>query len=198
MESCLSRTFGYARVSRRDLTTDNQRLEIESAGFTIDPRRYIEETISGSVAAFQRPGFSKLVDRLEEGDRIVVSRIDRLGRNAMDVRATVDELARRKISVHCLALGGADLTSSAGRMTMAVIAAVSEFERDLLVERTQAGLKRVVSEGGRLGRPPALTAAQKEEVILGRSAGRSLGQLAKAFGVSRAAIQRVEKAARAG
>ena len=65
----------------------------------------------------------------------------------MDVRATVDKLAAMGVRVHCLALGGVDLTSPAGRMTMQVIAAVAEFERDLLVERTQAGLARAKVEG---------------------------------------------------
>ena len=190
----MSRTFAYTRVSRRDLTTENQRLEIEAAGFAIDPRRFVEEVVSGSVPAFQRPGFSKLVDRLEEGDRIVVSRIDRLGRNAMDVRSTVDELARRKIAVHCLALGGSDLTSPAGRMTMAVIAAVAEFEKDLLVERTQAGLRRAVEQGKTLGRRHALPENVRAEIRAERLAGVSLGTLAKRHGVSRSAIQRIERA----
>jgi putative DNA-invertase from lambdoid prophage Rac len=192
-EARLGRTFAYARVSRVDSTTENQRLEIEGAGFVVDPRRYIEETISGSVAAFERPGFAKLIDRLEEGDRVVVSRIDRLGRNAMDVRATVDELARRGVAVHCLALGGVDLTSPAGRMTMSVIAAVAEFEKDLLIERTRTGLQRAVSQGKRLGRPSLLTDEQKQQVLLQRAEGASLGTLAKQYGVSRSAIQRAER-----
>jgi len=83
----------------------------------------------------------------------------------MDVRATVDRLAGLGVRVHCLALGGADLTSAAGKMTMQVIAAVAEFERDLLVERTQAGLTRAKAEGKSLGRPGALTNDQREDVV---------------------------------
>jgi putative DNA-invertase from lambdoid prophage Rac len=101
------------------------------------------------------------------------------------------------VRVHCLALGGVDLTSPAGKMTMAVIAAVAEFERDLLVERTQAGLARARAEGRSLGRPAVLTDDQKRAVLSGRAEGASLGNLAKQFGVSRSAIQRVEKEARA-
>lgn len=192
----MGRVFGYARVSRQDLTTDNQRLEIETAGFAIEARRFVAETISGSVPAFQRPKFAKLVDRVEEHDRIVVTKLDRLGRNSMDVRSTVDELARRGVSLHCLALGGVDLTSSAGRMTMSVIAAVAEFERDLLIERTQSGLKRAVEQGRRLGRPPALDELTRNEVAKARKEGVSLGELAKRHKVSRAAIQRIERAFR--
>src|SRR5205085_8231172 len=116
-------------------------------------RRVIEEIVSGSVAATERPGFCRLLDKMEAGDVLVVTKLDRLGRNAMDVRATVEGLQGLGVRVHCLALGGMDLTSAAGKMTMGVIAPVAEFERDLLVERTQAGLARAKSEGKTLGRP---------------------------------------------
>jgi putative DNA-invertase from lambdoid prophage Rac len=191
----MARTFAYCRVSTADQTTDNQVREIEAAGFAIEPKRVIVETVSGSIAAMERKGFARLVDRLEDGDVLIVTKLDRLGRNAMDVRATVDALAGHGVRVHCLALGGVDLTSPAGRMTMGVIAAVAEFERDLLIERTQAGLSRAKAEGKALGRPTALTGEQQRAVIASRAEGVSLGVLAKQYGVSRAAIQRVEKRA---
>jgi putative DNA-invertase from lambdoid prophage Rac len=189
----MARTFAYCRVSTVDQATQNQIVEIETAGFQVDPKRVISETISGSVAALKRPGFSRLVDRLEEGDVLIVTKLDRLGRNAMDVRATVELLSKSGVRVHCLALGGVDLTSAAGKMTMGVIAAVSEFERDLLIERTQAGLRRAKEEGTTLGRRPILSAKQLREIGELRSAGASLGQLAEHFSVSRAAIQRAQK-----
>ncbi|MDO9608645.1 MAG: recombinase family protein, partial [Brevundimonas sp.] len=158
-----------------------------------EPQRAIEETISGSIAATERPAFVRLMDRLEAGDVLLVTKLDRLGRNAMDVRATVERLEQSGVRVHCLALGGVDLTSAAGRMTMSVIAAVAEFERDLLIERTQSGLKRAVEQGKRLGRPPKLSDTQREEIVAKRSNGASLGSLAKEYGVTRSAIQRVEK-----
>lgn len=191
----MSRTFAYCRVSTSDQTTDNQIQEIASAGFTVDPKRVVKETVSGSVAAMERKGFAKLVDRLEAGDILIVTKLDRLGRNAMDLRATVERLASEGVKVHCLALGGVDLTSAAGKMTMAVIAAVAEFERDLLIERTQAGLARAKASGKALGRPQTLSDEQQRTVIEKRRQGISLGALAKEFGVSRAAIQRVEKRA---
>lgn len=189
----MARTFAYCRVSTADQSTDNQVREIEAAGFAVEPKRVIVETVSGSTAALERKGFSRLVDRLEDGDVLIVTKLDRLGRNAMDVRSTVDSLAGQGVRVHCLALGGVDLTSAAGKMTMGVIAAVAEFERDLLIERTQAGLSRAKAEGKVLGRPAALTGEQQRAVIASRSAGVSLGVLAKQYGVSRAAIQRAEK-----
>lgn len=187
----MARTFAYCRVSTADQTTDNQVREIEAAGFAVDPKRVISETVSGSVAAMERNGFARLTDRLEDGDVLIVTKLDRLGRNAMDVRATVERLAGEGVRVHCLALGGVDLTSPAGKMTMGVISAVAEFERDLLIERTQAGLSRAKAEGKVLGRPSALSVQQQAEVRAKRAEGASLGALAKEYGVSRAAIQRV-------
>lgn len=190
----MSRVFAYCRVSTADQIHENQILEIQSAGFQVEPMRVIAETVSGSTAAMERNGFSKLVDRLESGDVLVVTKLDRLGRNAMDVRATVEQLDGMKVRVHCLALGGVDLTSAAGKMTMAVIAAVAEFERDLLVERTYAGLTRAKAQGKKLGRPNSLTDQQLNAVRKRRCEGASFGLLAKEFGVSRSAIQRAERA----
>lgn len=191
----MGRAFAYCRVSTAEQTTDNQVREIEAAGFAIDPKRIVVETVSGSTAAMERKGFARLVDRLESGDILIVTKLDRLGRNAMDLRATVERLAAEGVRVHCLALGGVDLTSAAGKMTMGVIASVAEFERDLLIERTQSGLKRAKDAGKRLGRPQALTGAMQEAIRSKRAEGVSLGVLAKEYGVSRSAIQRVEKRA---
>jgi putative DNA-invertase from lambdoid prophage Rac len=189
----VGRTFAYCRVSTGDQTTDNQVREVEAAGFAIDPKRIVTETVSGSVAAMERKEFARLVDRLESDDVLIVTKLDRLGRNAMDVRATVERLAADGVRVHCLALGGVDLTSAAGKMTMSVIAAVAEFERDLLIERTQSGLSRAKAAGKTLGRPSSLSPDQQRAIIAERSKGTSLGALAKQYGVSRAAIQRAEK-----
>jgi putative DNA-invertase from lambdoid prophage Rac len=151
----MSRTFLYCRVSTATQFTENQVQEVKAAGFDVQASRVVEETISGSIAASERSGFQKLLERMESGDVLIVTKLDRLGRNAMDVRLTVERLASAGIRVHCLALGGVDLTSAAGKMTMQVLSAVAEFERDLLIERTQSGLRRAKSEGKKLGRPVA-------------------------------------------
>jgi len=91
-----------------------------------------------------------------------------LGRDAIDVSTTVKALAEMGVRVYCLALGGTDLTSSAGTMTMNVLNAVAQFERDLLIERTQFGIKRAKSEGKALGRPSTLSERQKQD---GRQSG---------------------------
>ncbi len=191
----MPRVFAYCRVSTADQTTDNQLKEIAGAGFAVEERRVAAETISGSVAAAQRPGFGKLLDKMETGDVLVVTKLDRLGRNAMDVRATVEALTGLGIRVHCLALGGMDLTSSAGKMTMGVIAAVSEFERDLLIERTQAGLIRARSEGRTGGRPSSLSKTQIAAVKTRLSAGETIAALAREFGTSRQSIMRIRTTA---
>ncbi|MCQ4376244.1 recombinase family protein [Enterobacter kobei] len=98
---------------------------------------------------------------MENGDVLIVTKLDRLGRNAMDIRKTVEQLAALDIRVHCLALGGVDLTSPAGKMTMQVISAVAEFERDLLLERTHSGIARAKAAGKRFGRPPILSEGTK-------------------------------------
>ncbi|OAI21476.1 resolvase [Methylomonas lenta] len=191
----MSRVFAYCRVSTTDQTTQNQSLEIQSAGFAIQRHRLVEESISGSVAAKERPGFNKLIERLEAGDVLVVTKLDRLGRNAMDVRATVEHLSDAGVRVHCLALGGVDLTSSAGKMTMQVIAAVAEFERDLLIERTQAGISRAKAAGKQFGRPPTLNAETRAEVVKRLAAGINISELAREFKTTRQTIMRIRDAA---
>ena len=187
----MSRVFAYCRVSTADQATSNQAQEIASAGFDVKPSRTITETVSGSVAASERKEFSKLLERLEAGDVLIVTKLDRLGRNAMDVRATVERLDAYGVRVHCLALGGVDLTSPAGKMTMQVINAVAEFERDLLIERTNAGISRARAEGKAFGRPSALTAPQQAQVVAQLSLGVPVAKIAKDFATSRQTIMRI-------
>lgn len=189
----MSRTFIYGRVSTADQNTDNQIREIEAAGFSVNQRRIVTESISGSIAASERPQFARLLDRLEPGDVLIVTKLDRLGRNAMDARATVERLAAESVRVHCLALGGVDLTSAAGKMTMSVLSAVAEFERDLLIERTQAGIARARAEGKALGRPPALTKVQQAEAMQRLAAGESVAKVARDYGTTRQSIMRVRE-----
>ena len=193
----MPRTFAYLRVSTLGQTTDNQRQEIAAAGFQVEPQRVITETVSGSVATSQRRGFVRLLDRLEDGDVLVVTKLDRLGRNAMDVGGTVARLADIGVRVHCLALGGVDLTSSTGKLTMGVINAVAEFERDLLIERTQAGLARARAEGKAIGRPASLTPEQRRLAEQLLREGQGASAVARELRVSRATIRRVEAATRA-
>lgn len=190
----MSRVFAYCRVSTLEQTTENQRMEIEAAGFAIRAQRLIEEHISGSVAASERPGFIRLLDRMENGDVLIVTKLDRLGRNAMDIRKTVEQLAASDIRVHCLALGGVDLTSPAGKMTMQVISAVAEFERDLLLERTHSGIARAKAAGKRFGRPSALNEQPQQAVMARINTGTSISAVAREFNTTRQTILRIRAA----
>jgi putative DNA-invertase from lambdoid prophage Rac len=182
-------------VSTSGQTTENQVREIAAAGFAIEAHRVVEETISGSSAASQREGFSRLLDRVERGDVLVVCKLDRLGRDVIDVVSTVNQLAAIGVKVHCLQLGGTDLTSAAGRMTMNVLAAVAQFERDLLIERTQSGLQRAWAEGKKSGRRATLSEDQRAEVLAALEAGESVSSLARRYETSRQTILRAKAAA---
>ena len=114
---------------------------------------------------------------------------------AMDVRATVEQLANSGVRVHCLALGGVDLTSPAGKMTMQLIAAVAEFERDLLIERTQSGIIRAKAAGKQFGRPPALNMEERAAVVERLIVGANIAEIAREFKTTRQTIMRVKEAA---
>ncbi|MCC8369747.1 MAG: recombinase family protein [Rickettsia endosymbiont of Oxypoda opaca] len=187
----MSRTFAYARVSKLEQIPENQIREIESAGFIIAPHRIITETVSGSMPIAKRQGFAHLLNKMENGDVLVVTKLDRLGRDAIDVSITVNKLEKIGIKVHCLALGGVDLTSSAGKMTMGVINTVAQFERDLLIERTQSGLARAKANGKTLGRPQILAELQKKQVIQQLQEGKTITSIARHFNTSRQTIMRI-------
>jgi putative DNA-invertase from lambdoid prophage Rac len=187
-------TFGYGRVSTKDQTTENQRREIEAAGYAIR-YWYADEGVSGKVSASQRPQFAKMLGQIRDGETLVVSKLDRLGRDAQDVGATIKTLAARRIEVVVLQLGKLDLTSAAGKLMLTMLAAVAEMERDLLVERTQSGLAKAKAEGKTLGRPTSTTDEQRAAMVRQHQAGESISVLARAFGNSRASVMRVVKPA---
>jgi putative DNA-invertase from lambdoid prophage Rac len=187
----MPRIFAYTRVSTTEQNPGNQIKEIEEAGFAIEPHRIMTETISGSMPITRRKGFARLLDKMEKGDVLVVTKLDRLGRDAIDVSITVAKLEKMGIKVHCLALGGVDLTSSAGKMTMGVINAVAQFERDLLIERTQSGLVRAKSNGKTLGRPQILSESKRKQVIQELQEGRTISAIARNFNTSRQTIMRI-------
>lgn len=190
----MSRVFAYARVSTVEQLTENQKEQIAQAGYQIEPPRYIEEQVSGSVPALQRPGFVRLLDRLESGDTVVVTKLDRLGRDSIDVQQTVKLFQSRGVRLVVLQLGNLDLTSSAGELMVKMLAAVADFERDLIIERTQAGLARAKAEGKRLGRPTKTTEKDRMAIVAALERGQSIGELAKSYGISRALIHNIRTA----
>jgi putative DNA-invertase from lambdoid prophage Rac len=193
----MSRVFAYARVSTVTQLTENQREQITQAGYSIERRRYVEETISGSVPALQRPGFVSLLDKLEDGDTVVVTKLDRLGRDSIDVQQTVQLFAARGVRLIVLQLGNLDLTSKAGALMVKMLAAVADFERDLIIERTQAGLARAKAQGKRLGRPTKTTEKERLAIVSALHAGKSVSELAREYGISRALVHNIRDAAKA-
>lgn len=185
--------FGYARVSTKEQTIENQCHEIAAAGYTID-FWHSDEGVSGKVPALQRPGFAEMLRQIRKGETLVVTKLDRLGRDAQDVGSTIKLLAERHIEVIVLQLGKVDLTSAAGKLMLTMLAAVAEMERDLLVERTQSGLARAKAQGKTLGRPISTTAAQRVAMKNRHQAGESISALARAYDISRASVMRIVKA----
>ena len=188
-------TFGYGRVSTKEQTTENQRQEMEAAGYK--PDYFFSDTISGKTSTTQRPQFMAMLKQIREGETLVVTKLDRIGRDAQDVGATIKTLAQSKIKVVVLQLGNLDLTSSAGKMMLTMLSAVAEMERDLLVERTHAGLARAKAEGKTLGRTPKTTPAEKAKIVAAykNGEGESVSQLAREYEVSRATILDIIKKA---
>ncbi len=184
--------FAYSRVSTKDQTTQNQRLDIERAGYKVD-YFYSDEGVSGKVSASQRPQFKALLGQIRDGETLVVSKLDRLGRDAQDVGGTIKALAARKIEVIVLQLGKLDLTSPSGKLMLTMLAAVAEMERDLLVERTQSGLARAKAEGKTLGRPTLTDEATRRAIIESHGNSISISALAKVHNLSRATVMRIVK-----
>ena len=189
-------TFVYARVSTSDQTNDNQLLEIEQAGYEADT--VYTDTISGKVPADERPEFSKMLDtvtRTRKPKRLIVTKLDRLGRDAIDIMTTVKRFSEMGCAVRVLQLGDLDLASSAGKLVLSTLSAVAEMERDLLVERTNAGLARARAEGKTLGRPKVTNDKSASEIMGKLGEGLSVAQVAREHDVSRMTVMRIRDAA---
>lgn len=185
----MSAVFAYGRVSTTQQTSANQRLELAQAGYVInDDYWFADEGISGKTCAMLRPEFGSLLSKIRKGETLVVSKLDRLGRDAIDVMQTIRLLGERKVKVIVLQLGNTDLTSAAGKLLLTMLAAVAEMERDLLVERTQAGLQRAKAEGKVLGRPSKTSPEQRRAILDELDRGESVSVLARHYGISRANI----------
>jgi putative DNA-invertase from lambdoid prophage Rac len=188
--------FGYGRVSTDTQSTENQRVELAQAGYQIpDEFWFSDRGISGKTYATQRPQFSILLSKIRSGETLVVSKLDRLGRDAVDVMQTIRLLGERNVKVIVLQLGSTDLTSTAGKMLLTMLAAVAEMERDLLVERTQAGLQRAKAQGKKLGRPAKTTDEQRQSIRADLKRGISVSQLARQHSVSRATVIGIRESA---
>lgn len=185
----MSRIFAYCRVSTVDQHNDNQILKIEESGYKVEPHRVITEKISGSVAAMSRPKFKTLVeDKLEKGDTLVVLKLDRLGRDNIDLQKTIEELSAKGIRVVSLDLPVQDLSTSEGKLMLQLFGAFAEFERNRIIERTQAGLNRAKADGKKLGRPKATNTTKKVQSL--KDQGLTQKVVSEQLGISIVTVKR--------
>jgi DNA invertase Pin-like site-specific DNA recombinase len=150
--------IGYARVSTHDQNLDLQQDALQQVGC----KRIIVDRVSGTVA--ERPGLKQIKELVREGDTLVVWRLDRLGRSIKDLIAWVHWLEQEGAGLKSLQ-EAIDTTSTGGKLTFHIFAALAEFERQLILERTQAGLKAARARGRVGGRPKALTASQQKRAV---------------------------------
>lgn len=183
----MSLKIGYARIS-----TCGQGESLENQEHTLldhGCERIYKDIASGARAT--RPGLEQAKDYARQGDTIVVTRLDRLGRSTIDTLKTVKELDERGIRIEALDTQ-LDTSTPAGRLVLSVIASLAEWERDLLIERTNEGLAHARAQGRVGGRPAKLTANQRQAALNSLAAGMSQSQVAETFGVSRSTIARLK------
>lgn len=175
----------YVRVSREDCDVDNQIGEMGGCGLRWD-EVVCDEGVSGAVRALNRPGWAGMASRLKKGDKVLVTKIDRLGRSASDVLATCEALAGAGVGLVVKQFDCVDLTSSVGKLLLTMLAATAEFERNLISERTIAGLAKAKANGKVLGKPAPV--GTREHVMELLRNGVSVTDAARIAGVSRQSI----------
>lgn len=149
--------IGYARVSTEDQNLALQIIALKAAGCV---KIYTDQGFSGSLSS--RPGLEKAIHRLKSGGKLVVWRLDRLGRSLSHLVRLLDQLASREVRFQSVT-EHIDTTSPGGRLVFHMMAALAEFERALISERTRAGMSAARAEGKMIGRRPSLTPQQCEE-----------------------------------
>ncbi|MGL5215842.1 MAG: recombinase family protein [Aeromonas hydrophila] len=175
--------FGYARVS-----TDQQDHQLQLDALN---RHGVDEIITDTMTGTKkdRPGLTRLLDKAREGDTIVIWRFDRLARSTVDLLNLVDEFQKRGIHLNSLH-EGISTTGATGRFFLTMIGALGELERNLLVERTRAGLEAAKAQGRVGGRPKSLNEEQRAMARSLITAGHGKTQVAEMMGVSRATLYR--------
>lgn len=174
---------GYARVSTGDQTSALQEDALRQAGV----ERVWTDTASGATTS--RPQLDALLATLLPGDSLVVWRLDRLGRSTAHLIATIDELAARGVVFRSLT-EQIDTGSATGRLILSMLASLAAFERDVIRERTVAGLEAARSRGARLGRPTVITPAKLAAARSLIESGSTVTDAAGAVGVSRPTLYR--------
>ena len=177
--------YGYARVSTRDQDLALQLNELTAAGCA----KVFKEKASG--ARSDRPELAKVIGRLEPGDVLVVTRLDRLARSTRDLLNVLDEIGKRGAGFKSLKDTWADTTSPHGRLMLTVLGGLAEFERELIRARTGEGRKRAKERGVRFGRPRKMTPHQRQEAIQRLIAGETQADVARTYNVDATTIGRL-------
>ncbi|AUZ88586.1 invertase [Arthrobacter agilis] len=188
------RHLGYTRVSTSSQDAQLQLDALVAAG--VHKRDVFADVTSGTRAAIERPGMKKLLEYADEGDTVVVWRVDRLGRSLIDVLNTVNVLRDRGILVRSLS-DGIDPATSTGRLMLNMLATLAEYERELIMERINAGIAASKQNGTKFGRPavnPKVIADKLAVATDARAKGRTAEEAARLVGWSRATLYRHQQA----
>ena len=177
--------YGYARVSTKDQNLGSQDAQLRAAGCT---KIYAEKT---SGARSDRPELAKLLKRLDHGDVLIVSRLDRLARSTRDLPNILDVIGKAGAGFKSFGDAWANTTTPHGRLMLTVLGRFAEFERELIIARTGEGRTRAKARGVKLGRPAALTPHQRREAMLRLANGEAQADVARSFNVSQATISRL-------
>ena len=181
--------LGYARVSTDDQATAAQLDALRVAGC----KRVFEERASGG--RWDRPELHRMLDQLRQGDVVIVWKLDRLSRSLKDLLSIMEKIDAAGAGFRSLT-EAIDTTTPAGRMMMQIVGVFAEFEREMIRERTRAGLERARKKGRHPGRKPKLSDEQRQEIRdMVRSGKRTEAETARLFGVHRSTISRVMREA---
>jgi DNA invertase Pin-like site-specific DNA recombinase len=180
--------LGYARVSTNGQTLASQEAQLMAAGCA----KVYAEKVSG--AKTDRPQLAKLLRRLERQDVLMVTRLDRLARSTRDLLNILDVIAKAGAGFKSLGDAWADTTTPHGRLMLTVLGGLAEFERELIVARTSDGRTRAKARDVKFGRPPSLTAHQRQEAIERLAKGEAQADIARSYAVSQSTISRLAPA----
>jgi DNA invertase Pin-like site-specific DNA recombinase len=179
-------TIGYARVSTRDQDLAAQLAELRAAGCA----KVFREKASG--AKTDRAELAKVLRVLDQGDVLIVSRLDRLARSTRDLLNVLDAVAKRGAGFRSLKDTWADTTTPHGRLMLTVLGGLAEFERELIRARTGEGRQRAQARGVRFGRPRKLNHHQRQEALQRLDAGETLADIARTYAVDASTISRLQ------
>jgi DNA invertase Pin-like site-specific DNA recombinase len=180
--------IGYARVSTDGQTLDGQIEQLKQAGC----ETVFKEKESGIKT--DRPQLRKMLKALDDGDNVLVTRLDRLARSTRHLLNILHDIEHAGASFKSLADAWADTTTPHGKLILTVMGGMAEFERSLILARTNEGRKRAIANGKRMGRTPILKPVQRREALKRKAAGEALSDIAAMFNVSLSTIVRLKGA----